>query len=82
MSVDIGRYRRQITLAGFGLDAQQALADAHVAVLGAGGLGSPALLYLAACGVGTVTVIDDDTVERPTCTARSSTPTPRWGRPR
>ena len=63
MSVDIGRYRRQITLAGFGLDAQQALADAHVAVLGAGGLGSPALLYLAACGVGTVTVIDDDTVE-------------------
>ena len=63
MSVDIGRYRRQITLAGFGMDAQQALADAHVAVLGAGGLGSPALLYLAACGVGTVTVIDDDEVE-------------------
>lgn len=61
--VDIGRYRRQITLDGFGLDAQQALADAHVAVLGAGGLGSPALLYLAACGVGTVTVIDDDAVE-------------------
>ncbi|HIW90784.1 MAG TPA: ThiF family adenylyltransferase [Candidatus Corynebacterium avicola] len=61
--VDIGRYRRQITLDGFGLDAQQALADAHVAVLGAGGLGSPALVYLAACGVGTVTVIDDDVVE-------------------
>lgn len=59
---DLSRYQRQITLAGFGLDAQQTLADAHVAVLGAGGLGSPALLYLAAAGVGEITVIDDDLV--------------------
>lgn len=57
------RYRRQITLEGFGAQAQQALADAHVVVVGAGGLGSPALLYLAAVGVGHVTVIDDDVVE-------------------
>lgn len=57
------RYLRQITLAGFGADGQRKLADAHVAVLGAGGLGSPALLYLAAAGVGEVTVIDDDAVD-------------------
>jgi molybdopterin/thiamine biosynthesis adenylyltransferase/rhodanese-related sulfurtransferase len=60
--VDHARYRRQITLAGFGLAAQEKLASSHVAVLGAGGLGSPALLYLAAAGVGEVTVIDDDEV--------------------
>lgn len=59
---DLSRYQRQITLAGFGLDGQEKLADAHVAVLGAGGLGSPALLYLAAAGVGEITVIDDDLV--------------------
>ncbi|MCJ7857869.1 ThiF family adenylyltransferase [Corynebacterium kalidii] len=59
---DLHRYQRQITLAGFGLDGQRRLTDAHVAVLGAGGLGSPALLYLAAAGVGEVTVIDDDVV--------------------
>lgn len=43
--------------------AQQKLQDAHVAVIGAGGLGSPALLYLAAAGVGRISVIDDDAVE-------------------
>lgn len=60
---EYARYRRQITLDGFGADGQAALRDAHVAVIGAGGLGSPALLYLAAVGVGEVTVIDDDVVE-------------------
>ncbi|MEJ4104339.1 ThiF family adenylyltransferase [Corynebacterium bovis] len=61
--VDISRFRRQVTLPGFGVAGQAALARAHVAVVGAGGLGSPVLLYLAAAGVGTVTVVDDDTVE-------------------
>lgn len=61
-TVDHARFRRQITLAGFGLAGQEKLASSHVAVLGAGGLGSPALLYLAAMGVGEVTVIDDDVV--------------------
>ncbi|GAB3944293.1 ThiF family adenylyltransferase [Corynebacterium tapiri] len=56
------RYRRQVTLNGFGQAGQDALAHAHVAVIGAGGLGSPALLYLAAAGVGRITLIDDDTV--------------------
>ncbi|MDH2455661.1 ThiF family adenylyltransferase [Corynebacterium bovis] len=59
----MARFRRQVTLPGFGVAGQAALARAHVAVVGAGGLGSPALLYLAAAGVGTVTVVDDDTVE-------------------
>lgn len=58
---NLARYRRQITL--FGAENQQKLADAHVAVIGAGGLGSPALLYLAGAGVGTVTIIDDDVVD-------------------
>lgn len=57
------RTARHRVLAGFGDDAQRRLAAAHVAVVGAGGLGSPAVLALAAAGVGTITVIDDDVVE-------------------
>ena len=55
------RYLRQTTL--IGERKQQQLFDAHVVVLGAGGLGSPTLLYLAGAGVGTITVIDDDRVD-------------------
>ena len=54
---------RHASLAGFGELGQRRLRAAHVAVVGAGGLGSPVLLALAAAGVGTLTVIDDDTVE-------------------
>lgn len=61
-TAEISRYRRQLSLAGFGPDAQSRLRAGHVAVIGAGGLGSPALLYLAGAGVGHITVIDDDTV--------------------
>ncbi|WP_241228313.1 ThiF family adenylyltransferase [Corynebacterium hylobatis] len=59
----VARYRRQISLPDFGTAGQEKLAQAHVAVLGAGGLGSPALLYLAGAGVGRITVIDDDVVD-------------------
>ncbi|MDC7103142.1 ThiF family adenylyltransferase [Corynebacterium falsenii] len=59
----IARYRRQLTLEGFGMAAQRRLSRSHAVVIGAGGLGAPALLYLAAAGVGHITVIDDDTVE-------------------
>lgn len=57
------RTARHRVLAGFGDDAQRRLAAAHVAVVGAGGLGSPAVLALAAAGVGTITIVDDDLVE-------------------
>lgn len=60
-SYDPARYRRQITLTGPA--AQEKLAGAHVAVIGAGGLGSPALLYLAGAGVGRISLIDDDVVD-------------------
>ncbi|WP_080794385.1 ThiF family adenylyltransferase [Corynebacterium pacaense] len=58
---EIARYRRQVTL--LGQDRQQKLLDARVAVIGAGGLGSPALLYLAGAGVGRVLIIDADEVD-------------------
>ena len=57
------RYSRQIMLPQFGIEAQQALAASHVLMLGLGGLGSPAALYLATAGVGRLTLVDHDTVE-------------------
>ena len=56
------RYSRQIVLREVGAAGQQRLSAASVAVVGAGGLGSPAILYLAAAGIGALTVIDDDRV--------------------
>jgi molybdopterin/thiamine biosynthesis adenylyltransferase len=57
------RYSRHILLADVGVDGQEKLLQAKVLIVGAGGLGSPAALYLAAAGVGTVGIIDSDTVE-------------------
>jgi molybdopterin/thiamine biosynthesis adenylyltransferase len=59
----IRRYARHILLREVGGDGQAKLLRAKVLVIGAGGLGSPLLLYLAAAGVGTIGVIDDDTVD-------------------
>lgn len=56
------RYRRHIDLAGFGAAGQETLLAARVLVVGAGGLGSAALPYLAAAGVGHLTVVDGDDV--------------------
>jgi molybdopterin/thiamine biosynthesis adenylyltransferase len=60
---ELDRYARHIVLRELGGPGQKALKEARVLVVGAGGLGSPALLYLAAGGVGTIGVIDDDVVD-------------------
>jgi molybdopterin/thiamine biosynthesis adenylyltransferase/rhodanese-related sulfurtransferase len=57
------RYARQIALPGFGLAGQRSLAAARVLVIGAGGLGSTVIPALTAAGVGTIGIVDDDTVE-------------------
>jgi len=58
----LDRYARHIILKEIGGEGQQKLLGAHVALIGAGGIGSPAIQYLAAAGVGRLTVIDDDEV--------------------
>ncbi|WHZ34788.1 HesA/MoeB/ThiF family protein [Sagittula sp. MA-2] len=60
---ELERYARHIVLRELGGPGQKRLKQSRVLVVGAGGLGSPALLYLAAAGVGTIGVIDDDTVD-------------------
>lgn len=60
---DLRRYARHLTLPGFGAEGQRTLRASRVLVIGAGGLGSPALLYLAGAGVGHITIIDDDVVD-------------------
>ncbi len=60
---ELDRYARQIILPAFGGAGQAKLKAAHVAVIGAGGIGCPAITYLAAAGVGKLTIIDHDHVE-------------------
>lgn len=60
---ELDRYARQIILPQFGGAGQAKLKSAHIAVIGAGGIGCPALTYLAAAGVGKLTIIDDDAVD-------------------
>ncbi|MGI9320694.1 MAG: HesA/MoeB/ThiF family protein, partial [Thiogranum sp.] len=57
------RYSRQIMLPRIGYEGQQKLLGAHVLIVGAGGLGSPAAIYLASAGIGHITIADDDEVD-------------------
>lgn len=60
----LDRYSRHLLIPEIGLEGQQKLLDAKVLLLGAGGLGSPSALYLAAAGVGTLGIVDNDVVDR------------------
>ena len=60
---ELARYSRHLSLSGFGMNGQEKLKAAKVLVIGAGGLGSPALLYLAAAGVGTLGIAEFDRVD-------------------
>ena len=62
-SAEVERYSRHLIIPEIGALGQRRLKNAKVLVIGAGGLGSPALLYLAAAGVGTLGIIDDDAVD-------------------
>ena len=63
-STQLDRYSRHIIMDEIGPEGQEALLEGSVLVVGAGGLGSPAIQYLAAAGVGTIGIVDDDVVER------------------
>src|SRR5437868_3705498 len=79
---ELERYARHIVLREVGGPGQQALGRARVLVIGAGGLGAPVLLYLAAAGVGTLGVIDDDDVSLSNLQRQVIHATPDVGRPK
>ena len=62
-TAEVERYARHVLIPDVGMEGQRRLKNARVLVVGAGGLGSPALMYLAAAGVGTLGVVDADVVE-------------------
>ena len=81
-SEEVERYARQIVLRGVGGPGQNRLKAARVLVVGAGGLGSPALQYLAGAGVGTLGIVDDDTVALTNLHRQVLHGTPDVGRPK
>ena len=76
------RYSRHILLDEIGIEGQQALLGAHALVIGAGGLGSPAALYLASAGVGRITLVDDDIVDLTNLQRQIMHTTARVGQPK
>lgn len=76
------RYSRHILLDDIGIEGQERILAAHAVIVGAGGLGSPAALYLGAAGVGHITVIDDDTVDLTNLQRQIAHTTDRVGSPK
>jgi molybdopterin/thiamine biosynthesis adenylyltransferase len=76
------RYSRHILLDEIGIEGQQRLLASHALVIGAGGLGSPAALYLAAGGVGRLTLVDDDEVDLTNLQRQVMHTTARVGQPK
>ncbi|MFC0251008.1 HesA/MoeB/ThiF family protein [Massilia consociata] len=76
------RYSRHILLDEVGIEGQQRLLDAHALVIGAGGLGSPAALYLASGGIGRITLVDDDEVDLTNLQRQVMHTTARVGQPK
>ena len=79
---ELERYARHIVLREVGGPGQAALQAARVLVIGAGGLGAPALMYLAAAGIGTLGVVDDDVVSLSNLQRQIIHSTPDVGRPK
>lgn len=76
------RYSRHILLGDVGIEGQQRLVDSHVLIVGAGGLGSPVALYLAASGVGHITMADHDVVDLTNLQRQIAHTTARVGHPK
>ena len=76
------RYNRHLILEGFGVEAQERLLQSRVLLVGAGGLGSPVALYLAAAGVGTIGIADGDVVSVTNLQRQVLHSTPDVGRPK
>ncbi len=76
------RYSRHILLDEMGIEGQERLLAAHVLIIGAGGLGSPAALYLASAGVGRITLVDDDVVDLTNLQRQIAHTTARIGQPK
>ncbi|AGK61034.1 Dinucleotide-utilizing enzymes involved in molybdopterin and thiamine biosynthesis family 2 [Archaeoglobus sulfaticallidus PM70-1] len=64
MNIDMERYIRQLMIPYFGEEAQEKLLSSKVLIVGAGGLGSPVIMYLSSAGVGELTIVDFDAVEK------------------
>ena len=79
---ELERYARHILLPEIGGAGQARLLDAKVLVIGAGGLGSPVILYLAAAGVGTIGIVDDDAVDLSNLQRQIVHATKRIGKPK
>lgn len=76
------RYSRHIMLDDIGIEGQERILAGHALVIGAGGLGSPAAMFLASAGVGTLTLVDDDTVDLTNLQRQIAHTTARVGQPK